>query len=102
MSPTRRTVIRAGHIIAYDGHGHRYLRNGVVAIEGDRIVHVGPRYDGVADETVDAADRVVTPGLISTHAHIGVSPLDRSFLEDRGSPQFWYSGLFEMLPVRSA
>ena len=22
-------------------------------------------------------------------------------IEDRGSPQFWYSGLFEMLPVRS-
>src|SRR5207245_1561491 len=23
-----------------------------------------------------------------------------SFIEDRGNPQFWYSGLFEMLPVR--
>ena len=50
---------------------------------------------------MDARDRVVTPGLISTHAHIGGSPLDRSFIEDRGNPQFWYSGLFEMLPVRS-
>ena len=49
---------------------------------------------------MDAADRVITPGLISTHAHISGSPLDRSFLEDRGIPQFWYSGLFEMLPVR--
>ena len=53
------------------------------------------------DETIDARDRIVTPGLISTHAHIGGSPLDRSFIEDRGNPQFWYSGLFEMLPVRS-
>jgi cytosine/adenosine deaminase-related metal-dependent hydrolase len=50
---------------------------------------------------VEARDRVVTPGLISTHAHIGGSPLDRSFIEDRGTPQFFYSGLFEMLPVRS-
>ena len=102
MSATRRTAIRAGAVIAFDGHGHRLLRNGVVVVEGDRILHVGPRFDGTVDQTVDAADRVVTPGLISTHAHLGGSPLDRSFIEDRGSPQFWYSGLFEMLPVRSA
>jgi len=100
MTSTRRIAIRAAHIIAHDGRGHRHLRDGVVVIEGDRIVHVGPRFDGAVDETVDAADRVVTPGLISTHAHIGGSPLDRSFLEDRGNPQFWHSGLFEMLPVR--
>jgi 5-methylthioadenosine/S-adenosylhomocysteine deaminase len=100
MSGPRRTAIRAGHVIAHDGRGHRHLRDGVVVIEDDRILHVGPRWDGAVDETVDAADRVLTPGLISTHAHIGGSPLDRSFLEDRGNPQFWYSGLFEMLPVR--
>jgi 5-methylthioadenosine/S-adenosylhomocysteine deaminase len=99
--PRHRTAINAGHIIAFDGGGHRLLRDGVVVIEGDRIVHVGTRPDGPVDETVDAQDRVLTPGLISTHAHLGGSPLDRSFIEDRGSPQFWYSGLFEMLPVRS-
>ncbi len=100
--PKRRTLIRAGWIVAFDGRGHRLLRDGVVALEGDSILHVGPRFDGTVDETVDARDRVVTPGLISTHAHIGGSPLDRSFIEDRGNPQFWYSGLFEMLPVRGS
>ena len=101
MSPSdRRIAIRAGWIIAFDGRGHRLLRDGVVVMEGGRIVHVGPRLPGTVDETVDARDRVLTPGLISTHAHIGGSPLDRSFIEDRGSPQFWYSGLFEYLPVR--
>jgi cytosine/adenosine deaminase-related metal-dependent hydrolase len=99
VSP-RRVAIRAGWIIAFDGHGHRLLRDGVVVVEGEQIVHVGRTFDGVVDETVDARDRVLTPGLITTHAHIGGSPLDRSFIEDRGSPQFWYSGLFEMLPVR--
>ncbi len=102
MTAPRRTVIRAGYVIAYDGRGHRLLRDGVVVVEGDRIVHVGPHFDGTADETVDARDRVLTPGLITTHAHIAGSPLDRSFIEDRGNPQFWYSGLFEMLPVRGA
>src|SRR5262244_876188 len=99
----RRTAIHAGHIIAFDGRGHRLLRDGTVIVEGDRIVSVGPRQAapvGTDAEIVDARDLVLTPGLISTHAHIGGSPLDRSFIEDRGNPQFWYSGLFEMLPVR--
>ena len=67
----------------------------------ERRDDVGPRFDGTVDDTVDARDRILTPGLISTHAHIAGSPLDRSFIEDRGNAQFWYSGLFEMLPVRS-
>ena len=101
MSHPRRVVIRAGWIVAFDGASHRLLRDGVVVVEGERIVYVGRAFEGDVDETVDARDRVLTPGLITTHAHIGGSPLDRSFIEDRGSPQFWYSGLFEMLPVRS-
>ncbi len=102
MTNARRTAINAGYIIAHDGRGHRLLRDGVVVVEGNSILHVGPRFDGRVDEVVDARDRVVTPGLITTHAHIAGSPLDRSFIEDRGNPQFWYSGLFEMLPVRGA
>jgi len=97
----RRTLIRAGHIIAFDGRGHWLLRDGVVVVEDDRILHVGRRFEGAVDETAEARDRVVTPGLIATHAHLGGSPLDRSFIEDRGNPQFFYSGLYDMLAARS-
>jgi 5-methylthioadenosine/S-adenosylhomocysteine deaminase len=100
LAAGRRIAIRAGWVIAFDGRGHRLLRDGVVVVDGERIVHVGGSLDRAVDETIDARDRVLTPGLISTHAHLGSSPLDRSFVEDRGSPQFWYSGLFEYLPVR--
>jgi 5-methylthioadenosine/S-adenosylhomocysteine deaminase len=100
LAAGRRIAIRAGWVIAFDGRGHRLLRDGVVVVDGERIVHVGGSFDHAVDETIDARDRVLTPGLISTHAHLGSSPLDRSFVEDRGSPQFWYSGLFEYLPVR--
>ena len=99
----RRFAIHARHVIAFDGRGHRLLRDGAVIVDGDRIVSVGPRQTtptGPDVDVVDAGDAVLTPGLISTHAHIGGSPLDRSFIEDRGNPQFFYSGLFEMLPVR--
>jgi cytosine/adenosine deaminase-related metal-dependent hydrolase len=102
----RRTLIRAGHVIAFHGRGHRLLRDGAVVVEGDRVVHVGPGATappgGPTDEMVDARDRVLTPGLVSTHAHMAGSPLDRSFIEDTGRAQFFYSGLFEMLPVRDA
>ena len=100
-----RTAIHAGHVVAFDGRGHRLLRDGTVIVDGDHIVSVGPRLAAPAEglsETVDASDSILTPGLISTHAHIGGSPLDRSFIEDRGNPQFFYSGLFELLPVRGA
>ena len=101
MADARRIAIKAPYVLAHDGRGHRLLRDGVVVVEGDRVLSVGPRFEGRVDETVDAADRILTPGLISTHAHMAGSPLDRSFIEDRGNPQFFYSGLFEMLPVRA-
>ncbi len=56
MSPTpRRTAIRAGWIIAFDGRGHRLLRDGVVVVEGDPALSppVGKRHGraaGVASE----------------------------------------------------
>ncbi|MHB8575462.1 MAG: chlorohydrolase family protein [Dehalococcoidia bacterium] len=100
--PPGRTLIRGGWVLGFDGRGHRLLRNGEVVFEADTILYVGPRFDGQVDTIIDAADRVVTPGLISTHAHIAGSPLDRSFIEDVGNPQFYNSGLFEMLPVRGA
>jgi cytosine/adenosine deaminase-related metal-dependent hydrolase len=100
----RRTAIHAGYVIAFDGRDHRLLREGTVLVDDGRIVSVGPRRAdrAEADETFEAGDGILTPGLISTHAHIGGSPLDRSFIEDRGNPQFFYSGLFELLPVRGA
>ena len=39
----RRTAIHAGHVIAFDGRGHRLLRDGFVIVDGDCIVSVGPQ-----------------------------------------------------------
>jgi cytosine/adenosine deaminase-related metal-dependent hydrolase len=104
VNPGRRIAIRAGWVVGFEGRGHRLLRDGTVVLEGDQIVQVGPSSGPLPSvaETIDARDRVLTPGLISTHAHLSSSPLDRSFLEDRGSPQFWWSGLYEFLPLRDA
>jgi cytosine/adenosine deaminase-related metal-dependent hydrolase len=99
-----RTAITAGWVVAYDGRGHRLLRDGEVIYEGNTIVHVGPAggFAGTVDHRLDARDGVLTPGFVNTHIHVGGSPLDKSFLEDRGPRQFYLSGLFEYLPARAA
>ena len=96
-----RIQINAGHIIATQNGQHRHLRNGTIVTENDAIVHVGPSFDGSADQIIDVPDAVVTPGFINTHAHLAGSPLDKSFIEDVGPRQFYLSGLFEYLPVRN-
>ena len=59
------TAIRASHIIAYDGQEHRYLRGGLIVYEGNTIRHVGRTYNGPVDRTIDATDKLVTPGLLT-------------------------------------
>src|SRR3954451_15778669 len=96
------TRYQAGCIVAFQDGEHRILRDGCLVVEDDRVTHVGPTYDGEVDRTVDASDRIVTPGLINTHAHLDESPIDKSVQEDVGNRQFWLSGLIEILPTKIA
>jgi cytosine/adenosine deaminase-related metal-dependent hydrolase len=97
----KRTQIKAKIIVAYQGGEHRILRDGCVVVDGNEIIHVGKTYDGPADEVIDAGNRLITPGFINTHAHLAGSPLDKSFIEDVGSRQFYLSGLPIMLRARA-
>ncbi|WP_202980853.1 amidohydrolase family protein [Microbacterium lushaniae] len=93
-------LINAGVVVAHQAGEHRILHDGVVVIRGNEIIHVGRSWDGRPDEVMDARNKVVTPGFITTHLHAGGSPLDKSWIEDIGTRQFSYSGLPEMLPAR--
>ena len=98
MSTTR---INAAHIIATRTDEHRHLRDGVVVLTATGSSTSASRSPDQCDETIDVPHGVVTPGFINTHAHLAGSPLDKSFIEDVGPRQFYLSGLFEYLPVRS-
>lgn len=63
-----RTLINASWIIGFQQGTHRVLRDGVVVFEDDRIVHVGQRFDGQVDRTIDATGKLVTPGFVNIHA----------------------------------
>lgn len=98
-----RILIRAGHVIAYRDGAHRHLQNGSVVIEGDRIAEVtGGEVTGDFDQVLDLPEALLTPGLIDMHAHITGAPFDRSFVEDVGKPNFYFSGLPELLPAMGA
>jgi len=59
-------LIRNGSLV--DGSGAP-ARAADVAVEGDRIVAVGPRLDGESTRVIDAAGQVVAPGFIDMHSH---------------------------------
>jgi cytosine/adenosine deaminase-related metal-dependent hydrolase len=63
-----RTLIQGGWVVAFQNGHHAILRDGVVVIEGDRILHVGPKFDGWVDKTIDAAGKLISPGFINIHA----------------------------------
>jgi 5-methylthioadenosine/S-adenosylhomocysteine deaminase len=98
-----RTKYDADWIVAYqdDGatKGHRLLQDGCVVVENDRVVFVGKNYDGDVDATVRTND-VIAPGWISTHAHLGSSPVDKSLGEDSDRRQFWSTTLVDILPPK--
>jgi 5-methylthioadenosine/S-adenosylhomocysteine deaminase len=97
MSDT--TLIRGGTAIVHDGHGHAYLKDGEIAIEGGRIAFVGKKHPGAAARIIDASGKIVLPGLISSHAHVGAHEGSR-LLIDAGQREFVRSGFLHFLPAR--
>jgi 5-methylthioadenosine/S-adenosylhomocysteine deaminase len=80
-------MVQGGTVVTMDGKG-RVLDNGAVAVRGERIVAVGSTAEIAAKYeaaiTVDAAGRVVMPGLINTHTH---------------APMVLFRGLADDLPL---
>jgi 5-methylthioadenosine/S-adenosylhomocysteine deaminase len=93
-------LIRGGTAIVFDGHGHSYLEDGEIAVSGSQISYVGPRRTVAPDgRVIDAAGKVVIPGLISSHAHVGAHEGSRLLL-DAGQREFIRSGFLHFLPTR--
>lgn len=71
-----RTLIRGGRIITADADFE-----GDVLIEGETIVALGQNLDESADQTIDAAGKIVMPGFIDPHVHIYL-PFMGTFAKD--------------------
>lgn len=66
-------IIRGGTVVTMDAGG-TVIENGAVAVRRDRIVAVGKTSEinskYKAERVIEAAGRVVMPGLINTHTHV--------------------------------
>jgi 5-methylthioadenosine/S-adenosylhomocysteine deaminase len=93
-------LLTNGDLFTMAGNGVGYLEQGAVAIDGNRIVDVGPspelqaRYQ--ARRTIDATMKAILPGLIDGHLHTVIAIL-RGLGQDAPT---WHEGVdafFEQL-----
>jgi cytosine/adenosine deaminase-related metal-dependent hydrolase len=75
-----------GAVVVTMNQDREILRDGAVAVRGDRIVDVGPTAELTkrfrAAELIEGSRFVVTPGLVNAHIHVTGEPLTRGFVPD--------------------
>src|SRR5206468_10308948 len=86
----------------FDGRGHQLFRDGRLVYEHDRILHVGQRFAGQADQTIDAHGMLVMPGLINTHLHLGTNAAHTLFLDETKADYFGANFYAYAVPRRGA
>lgn len=90
------TLIRnADWLVAWNGNEHVYLRNADIVFRDDRIVYVGPNYDGHSDTVINGADHLIMPGLVDVHSHPSHEPAYRGIREEHGLSNMYMTGLYE-------
>ena len=65
-------VIKNGTVITMSQNREK-IENIDIVIEDDKIIDLVENYDGVSDLVIDATDKIVIPGLINSHTHLGMS-----------------------------
>jgi 5-methylthioadenosine/S-adenosylhomocysteine deaminase len=82
--PTVDLIIRGGTVVTMDA-SRRVIDNGGVAVKAGRVVEVGKTADidrkYAAREVINAAGKVVIPGLINGHTHVPMT-LFRGIADD--------------------
>ncbi|MFQ5708610.1 MAG: 8-oxoguanine deaminase [bacterium] len=96
-------LIKDALLIATMDDGLTEIRNGHVYIRDRQIAAVGyGHFEGMADKTIDATDKVVLPGLVNTHHHF-FQTLTRNLPAVQEAPLFkWLTTLYEIWRELSA
>ena len=95
-----RTKIQCSWLVGYVGNGHVLWRDAELVYEGTQIVFVGERFEGTADQVIDAGGKLVIPGFIDTHVHSGHRASHRLF-SDVGRPDYFGQPFFEISVPRA-
>src|ERR1700731_4378785 len=95
-----RTKIQCSWLVGYVGNGHVLWRDAELVYEGTQIVFVGERFEGTADQVIDAGGKLVIPGFIDTHVHSGHRASHR-LISDVGRPDYFGQPFFEISVPRA-
>ncbi len=91
--PTRVDLLVSGGIVITMDAERRIFWDGAIAVTGNRILDVGRREDLQrsyrAAQTINAANRVIIPGLIQTHVHVSAEQAIKGVLPDTMPPSQW-------------
>lgn len=83
-----RKVIKNGIVITMNPNKEKYEKVDIV-IDDDKIINILNNYIGEYDVLIDATDKIVMPGLINAHTHLGMSYFKAT--NDNLSLQEWLS-----------
>lgn len=67
-----RKVIKNGTVITMSPKSNKYEKVDIV-IDDDKITDITSEYTGEYDALIDATNKIVMPGLINAHTHLGMS-----------------------------
>lgn len=67
------TVLKNGLVITMDEKRNKPIEKLDVVIKDDTIIALEENYSGKYDKLIDATNKVIMPGLINCHAHLGMS-----------------------------
>ena len=69
------------------------------SLPATEIEFVSKGYAGAADTIFDGHDRMVMPGMVNTHTHLGTATKSKGTWEELGSPLMYMSTLFEYMSL---
>mgnify|MGYP005759030703 FL=1 len=67
------TLIKNGTVISMDLKRDKQFEIMDVVFSDNKIIYVGNDYHGEYDKVIDATGKIVMPGLINCHTHLGMS-----------------------------
>lgn len=67
------TLIKNGTVISMDLKRDKQFEIMDVVFSDNKIIYVGADYQGEYDKVIDATGKIVMPGLINCHTHLGMS-----------------------------
>ena len=83
-----RTLLTARWVIGHQEGHHVVFENGVVVLEGTRVLHVGATFTGEVAQRIDYGQAIISPGFIDLDA---LSDLDTTILGYDNGPA-WKKG----------